>query len=194
MGLMSTTEDYLEADLPAMGQVPTTERGSMPFALLDGEPLVVLATHALADAGVELIDFNVDLADARDEHRALVLHDPLCPMTPPEFIREALATALSEGVVVVGVHPVTDTIKAVSDGVVGATVDREGLWAVTSPVVLPPEVVADLDAWPEADFTSLVTSLRERLEVRFLEAPALGRRVEDESSLTLLEALAAERA
>jgi hypothetical protein len=30
--------------------------------------------------------------------------------------------------------------------------------------------------------------------VRFLEAPALGRRVEDESSLVLLEALAAEEA
>jgi hypothetical protein len=53
-------------------------------------------------------------------------------------------------------------------------------------------VVAELDAWPDADdFTALVSWLRQRFEVRFLEAPALGRRVEDESSVALLEALAA---
>jgi 2-C-methyl-D-erythritol 4-phosphate cytidylyltransferase len=95
-------------------------------------------------------------------------------------------------VVVVGVQPVTDTIKSVHAGVVGETVDREGLWTVTSPVVLPPDVVAELDDWPDADdFTQLVGWLRERFEVRFLEAPALGRRVEDESAVALLEALAA---
>lgn len=177
---------------PAMGQVPTTGRGSMPFAMLDGEPLVALASFALEDSGVELVDFNVHLADVRDQHRPLVLHDPLCPLTPIAFLREALATALAEDVVVVGVQPVTDTIKTVEAGVVGGTVDREGLWAVTSPVVLPADVVAELDAWPDADdFTALVSWLRQRFEVRFLEAPALGRRVEDESSLALLEALAA---
>ncbi|HSE54768.1 MAG TPA: 2-C-methyl-D-erythritol 4-phosphate cytidylyltransferase, partial [Nocardioidaceae bacterium] len=115
-----------------------------------------------------------------------------CPLTPIAFLREALATAVAEDVVVVGVQPVTDTIKTVEEGVVGGTVDREGLWAVTSPVVLPADVVAELDAWPDADdFTALVSWLRQRFEVRFLEAPALGRRVEDESSLALLEALAA---
>lgn len=177
---------------PAMGQVPTTGRGSMPFAMLDGEPLVALASFALEDSGVELVDFNVHLADVRDQHRPLVLHDPLCPLTPIAFLREALATAVAEDVVVVGVQPVTDTIKTVEEGVVGGTVDREGLWAVTSPVVLPADVVAELDAWPDADdFTALVSWLRQRFEVRFLEAPALGRRVEDESSLALLEALAA---
>lgn len=177
---------------PAMGQVPTTGRGSMPFAMLDGEPLVALASFALEDSGVELVDFNVHLADVRDQHRPLVLHDPLCPLTPIAFLREALATAVADDVVVVGVQPVTDTIKTVEEGVVGGTVDREGLWAVTSPVVLPADVVAELDAWPDADdFTALVSWLRQRFEVRFLEAPALGRRVEDESSLALLEALAA---
>jgi len=177
---------------PAMGQVPTTGRGSMPFAMLDGEPLVALASFALEDSGVELVDFHVDLADVRDQHRPLVIHDPLCPLTPIAFLREALATAVAEDVVVVGVQPVTDTIKTVEAGVVGGTVDREGLWAVTSPVVLPADVVAELDAWPDADdFTALVSWLRQRFEVRFLEAPVLGRRVEDESSVALLEALAA---
>ena len=182
-----------DAPQRAMGQVPTTGRGSMPFATLDGEPLVVLASFALEDAGAELVDFNVELTELHDRQRPLVLHDPLCPLTPIAFLREAVALAVSEDVVVVGVQPVTDTIKTTRDGVVGETVDREGLWTLTSPVVLPASVVAGLDGWPEAeDFPGLVSTLRERYEVRFLEAPALGRRVEDESALALLEALAAE--
>lgn len=179
----------------AMGQVPTTGRGSMPFALLDGEPLVALASFALEDAGVELVEFHVDLARLRDRDRPLVVHDPLCPLTPADFIREAVELAVDEDVVVVGVQPVTDTIKRVDDGVVGDTVDREGLWTVTSPIVLPASVVMRLDGWPDVDdLAVLVERLRERRGVRFLEAPALGRRVDDESSLVLLGALAAEQA
>lgn len=186
-------DEHDDAPPRAMGQVPTTGRGSMPFATLDGEPLVVLASFALEDAGAELVDFNLELAEVHDRQRPLVLHDPLCPLTPIAFLREAVALAVSEDVVVVGGQPVTDTIKTTRDGVVGETVDREGLWTLTSPVVLPASVVAGLDGWPEADdFPGLVSTLRERYEVRFLEAPALGRRVEDESALALLEALAAE--
>lgn len=178
----------------AMGQVPTDGRGSMPFALLDGEPLVALASFALEDAGVELVEFHVDLANLDERDRPLVVHDPLCPLTPAGFLREAVEVAVREDVVVVGVHPVTDTIKSVASGVVGDTVDREELWTVTSPVVLPASVVARLDAWPDADdLVALVTRLREAADVRFLEAPPLGRRVDDESSLVLLEALAAEQ-
>jgi 2-C-methyl-D-erythritol 4-phosphate cytidylyltransferase len=173
-----------------MGQVPTTGRGSMPFTTLDGEPLVALASFALEDAGVELVDFDVELADLRDEHRPLVLHDPLCPRTPISFLREAVDTCVDEDVVVVGVHPVTDTIKSVRDGVVGETVDREGLWMLTSPVVLPASVVAGFGEWPDADdLTALVVRLRDLHEVRFLEAPALARRVADETDIELLEAL-----
>ncbi|HLN78435.1 MAG TPA: 2-C-methyl-D-erythritol 4-phosphate cytidylyltransferase [Nocardioidaceae bacterium] len=173
-----------------MGQVPTTGRGSMPFAMLNGEPLVALASFALEDAGAELVDFNVHLADLHDRHRPLVLHDPLCPLTPVDFLREAVEVAVDEDVVVVGVLPVTDTIKSVDSGVVGETVDREALWTLTSPVVLPAHVVSQLEGWPDADdFPALVALLRERFEVRFLEAPALGRRVEDESDVALLEVL-----
>lgn len=177
-----------------MGQVPTTGRGSMPFALLDGEPLVALASFALEDAGVDLVDWHVELADLLDRSRPLVIHDPLCPLTPVGFLREALTTAVAEDTVVVGVHPVTDTIKTVEQGLVGDTVDRETLWLVTSPVVLPARLVADLDVWPDTtDLPALVARLRRTVDVRFLQAPPLGRRVEDESALVLLAALAAER-
>ena len=179
-------------DVPPMGWVPTTGRGSLPFATLDGEPLVALASFALEDSGAELVDFDAELSEVGGG-RPLVLHDPLCPLTPISFLRRAVEVAQDEDVVVVGVQPVTDTIKATAAGVVGATVDREGLWSVTSPVVLPASLVDGLDEWPDADdFAALVERLRDRAQVRFLEAPALGRRVEDESAIALLEALAVE--
>lgn len=197
--MVSTSCHDPYADLPddvdpsarPLGQVPTTGRGSMPFATLDGEPLVALASFALEDAGAELLDFTTGFAAVRSSERPLVLHDPLCPLTPIPFLRKAIALAVEDDVVVVGVQPVTDTIKTAPGGVVGETVDRDALWTVTSPVVLPAAVVAELDDWPDTDdFTALVTRLREGVAVRFLESPALARRVEDESSLKLLEALA----
>jgi hypothetical protein len=175
----------------AMGQVPVTGRGSLPFLLLDGEPLVALASFALEDAGVELVDFDRDLADVSGLSRPLVIHDPLCPLTPTWFLQQAWETAVADDVVVVGVHAVTDTIKRAADGSVGDTVDRDSLWAVTSPVVLPASLLETLVAWPDADdLAALVGRLRERAEVRFLESPVLGRRIDDESSVVLLEALA----
>jgi 2-C-methyl-D-erythritol 4-phosphate cytidylyltransferase len=186
-----------DLDVPVLGWVPTTGRGSLPFALLHGEPLVVVASAALESAGAELVDFTTELAELADLEvpPVLVLHDPLCPLTPPAFLREAIALAAAEQVVVVGAHPVSDTIKRTESGVVGETVDREQLWALASPIVLPAPVLASLGGWPDADdVTALVEQLREQDEVRFLEAPALARRVEDESSLELLEALAADEA
>jgi len=192
---MSTT-DVLDPDHEpphAVGQIPTTGRGSMPFALLHGESLVAVAAWGAGEAGIELLDFDAAWAQVRERGEPLVLHDPLCPMTPVAFLREAVARAVDGDTVVVGVHPVTDTIKAVRDGRVGGTVDRDGLWTVTSPVVLPASVVAELEDWPDADdFAALVTGLRGRFPVEFLQAPVLGRRVEDESAVALLEALSAE--
>ena len=173
----------------AVGQVPVTGRGSLPFALLDGEALVAVASWTLEAAGVELLDFDVSWDAVRRLGRPLVIHDPLCPLTPPGFLREAVAAATDA--VVVGAQPVRDT-KSVHEGAVGETVDREALWAVTSPIVLPASVVAQLDDWPDTDdVTALVARLREQFSVSFLEAPALGRRVEDESAVALLADLAA---
>lgn len=176
----------------ALGQVPTTGRGSLPFALLAGQPLVLLASYALEDAGVELVDFDLPVADV-SPGLPVVIHDPLCPLTPVDFLREAVVRAVEEDRVVVGVQPVTDTIKSVSSGVVGETVDRDALWTVTSPVVLPASVVPTLTAWPD-DVVALVAELRARHDVIFLEAPSIGRRVDDDSSVRLLEALAANEA
>ncbi len=166
----------------------------MPFALMHGESLVAVASWALGEAGADLFDFDTPWSTVQAHETALVVHDLLCPGTPVAFLSEAVALSAEEDVVVVGVRPVTDTIKTVDDGVVGETVDRSALVTVTSPVVLPARVVAALDDWPElTDIAALVEELRGRFEVRMLEAPSAGRRVADASDLRLLEADASPR-
>ena len=173
----------------AVGVVPTDGRGSLPFALLHNEALVAVASWALGEAGVELLDFTAPWSEVVERGLPLVVHDPLCPGAPVSFLRAAVTESASSGAVVAGVRPVTDTVKQLDDGVVGQTVDRAALVAVASPVVLPPAVVAGLDDWPDLDdVPALVDRLREQYPVTFLEAPAEARRVADESDVRLLEA------
>ncbi|HEX7716206.1 MAG TPA: 2-C-methyl-D-erythritol 4-phosphate cytidylyltransferase [Marmoricola sp.] len=174
-----------------LGLVPWEGRGSLPFALVHGESLVAAATWALGEAGVDLFDASVTDEQVRRSGRALVLHDPLCPLTPVDFIAAAVALAEETGAVVVGCRPVTDTIKHASAGRLGETVDRTDLRAVTSPVVLPAGVLAGLDGVDAADFPALVARLAEHGPITWLEAPPLSRRVTDEADVADLEALSA---
>jgi 2-C-methyl-D-erythritol 4-phosphate cytidylyltransferase len=155
-----------------------------------GEPLVACAAWALGEAGVTLVDAGTPWSSLVVAEEPVVLHDPLCPMTPPELIAACVAAAV-DGSVVVGVRPVTDTVKQVEDGCLGGTVDRDALVQVVSPVVLPPGVVAGLDGLPTTDLAALVAELAERHAVTTLEAPPSARRVADEDDLRLLEALTA---
>ena len=135
---MDHFEDYPDQPVtPSLGGVVETDRGSLPFSLIHGEALVACASWALGDAGVTAVDLGTEWAGLVDSGEPFVLHDPLCPMTPASFIAACVARAVETGTVVVGVRPVTDTVKSVRDGAVGATVDRDGLRAVASPIVLP---------------------------------------------------------
>ena len=178
--------------------------GRLGEVLLHGVPLVSHARRGLRDAGVEVLatDSPWNSLVTRG-HRTvsgtrngecsstLVVHDPMCPLTPAAFISSLVDAALTSGAVQVGVRPVTDTIKSVAHDIVGRTVDRELLLAIASPVVLAPPVVAALPDWPDTDdFANLVRSLRELFPVQFVEVPAMGRRVEDLSAVRLLEAFA----
>ena len=165
------------------------DRGSLPFALVHGEPLVACAAWALGEAGVMLVDIGTPWSSLVASGEPVVLHDPLCPLTPPAFLAGCVAAAAAGGEVVVAVRPVTDTVKVVDGGYVGATVDRDGLHQVASPVVLPAEVVAALDGLPSPDLAVLVTSLAARFPVRQVEAPPEARRVGGQDDLRLLEAL-----
>lgn len=175
--------------VPALGTVVEADRGSLPFTLIHGEALVACAAWALGEAGVTPVDIGTEWEALVVSGEPVVLHDALCPMTPVSFLAACLADAVREDAVVVGVRPVTDTVKSVEDGVVGATVDRDSLVAVASPVVLPPSVVAALEGLPSTDFAALTTALRERFPVLMRQAPPEGRRVASADDVRLLEAL-----
>lgn len=181
--------------------VPVEGRGSLPFALWRGESLVAVASLALENGGVRLLDFNASWSAVCAAEAPLVVHDPLCPGTPVAFLSSVVSSVRPDGPVLAGVRPVTDTVKALAPAgsaggpaggpvdVVGETVDRSGLVSLASPVVLPASVVAALPDWPDlTDLPALVSSLAERFEVSFVEAPAEGRRIVDESDLRLLAA------
>ena len=152
------------------------------------------AAWALGESGVDLVDASVTWDGLVDSGKDVVLHDALCPMTPPAFIADCLAQARATGDAVVGVRPVTDTVKVVSDDRVGATLDRDDLVAITSPLVLPAGVVAQLGGWPATDLARAVADLAAAgHRVRMVEAPSEGRRVSTVEDVRLLEALTSAR-
>jgi 2-C-methyl-D-erythritol 4-phosphate cytidylyltransferase len=176
----------------AWGIVPTDGRGSLPFVLVHGESLVSTAAYALEAADVELLDPAADWAIVRAEGLPLVLHDPACPLTPVDFILRAVDQAVETGAVVAGCRPVTYTVKVLGGegaGTLGATVDREALVEITSPLVLPAAVVEAIDGVPAGAFADIVDLCRRHWPVQLLTAPPLGRRVRDAQDVTVLEAL-----
>ena len=186
----SVRDVWDEEGYAALGVVLEADRGSLPFALLHGEALVACAAWALGEAGFTQVDLGTPWEALAESGEPLVLHDSLCPMTPTDFLLSCVERAVDSGAVVVGVRPVTDTLKTVDAGdVVGGTVDRDGVLQVTSPVVLPAAVVAALDGLPTTDLAALVAHLAGRFPVVTAEAPPEGRRVADEQDVRLLEAL-----
>ena len=187
---------------PALGVVLDDDRGSLPYSLVHGEALVAAAAWALGEAGVTLVDATVEWAGFVEAAEPLVLHDSLCPLTPPDFIAACVRRAVWTDAVVVGVRAVTDTVKDLEPddaGVdpgsgqggawVGATVDRDALVTVCSPLVLPASRVAALDGLPTTDLAALVDLLAAGGEVIREAAPATARRVAGPDDVRLLEAL-----
>jgi hypothetical protein len=194
MGDHHDRDDYWDDARPLpLGVVLERDRGSLPFVLLHGEALVACAAWAMGEAGVQLLDLGTPWEDVVESGAPLVWHDSLCPMTPPEFLRSCIGRALADDVVVVGVLPVTDTVKEIVDGpdgpVVGATLDRDELVAVASPLVIPPAVLATLADWPSTDLVTAVTDLRRTGAVALVEAPLAARRVTSEDDVRALAAL-----
>jgi 2-C-methyl-D-erythritol 4-phosphate cytidylyltransferase len=182
----------IEVDVIALGRVVDEGRGSLPFALVHGEALVACATWALSEAGVLPLDARTSIEGVLDAELPLVLHDSLCPMTPPDFIAECVHRAVADGAVVVGVRPVTDTVKVLHGDTLGETVDREALARVVSPVVVPASRVAGaatLLSDPGIDLAALVDALRAGGPVVLLDAPPEAMRVSGPDDLRVLEAL-----
>ncbi len=148
------------------------------------------AAWALGESGVEIVDATVTWAGIVESGEDLVLHDALCPMTPPAFVAACLEQARASGDVVVGVRPVTDTVKVVTDGRVGETLDRDDLLAIASPLVLPAHVLARLDGRPVTDLAQAVADLAAAgHRVATVPAPSEGRRVSSVEDVRVLDAL-----
>jgi 2-C-methyl-D-erythritol 4-phosphate cytidylyltransferase len=182
-------------DVPrGLGLVLDEGRGALPYALIHGEALVACAAWALGESGVDLVDATVSWEGLVESGEDLVLHDALCPMTPPAFLAACLEHARTTGRPVVGTRPVTDTVKVVAAGgagpVVGETLDRDGLVAVASPLVVPAAVLATLAHRPSSDLARAVADLAAAGHVvETLEAPPEGRRVSSPDDVRLLDAL-----
>ena len=73
------------------------DRGALPYALIHGEALVVCAAWALGAAGVVPIDAGVDWEVLVESREPVVVHDALCPLTPPAFIAGLVRECLDTG-------------------------------------------------------------------------------------------------
>lgn len=66
------------------------------------------------------------------ESELLVIHDAVRPFITPQLVRAVIAEARRHGAATCGL-PVSETMKRVREGVVEATVEREGVWLVQTP-------------------------------------------------------------
>ena len=201
-----------------LGLVPLLGREPLALEPFGAGPLFLAAVQALYDAvsgpvyvvttpGVGRLSalhrsvnpsayVAVSVADARDllktaqaAQQSVLIHDPLCPIVSTSFLNELSARA-ENGEAVVAVRRVVDTIKSTADGAISATVDREAVRVVSSPVAAPAQRIlslGDLDTVLRGHDV-LVQALRKTGGVSFVGAPAAGRRVEDMSALDLIAA------
>jgi 2-C-methyl-D-erythritol 4-phosphate cytidylyltransferase len=164
-----------------------------------GVPLTVYAVAVLEEllgVPVQLVGPGSPLAatsllDLWSGADLVAVHDPMCPGLSASGLRRCLAAAES-GVAAIGVRPVTDTVKRVEDGWLGATLDRDSLSALTSPVVFSGRALGGPDARLQragelADLSVLVGALAPACTLRAVEVPSSGRRVHDAADLRLLE-------
>jgi 2-C-methyl-D-erythritol 4-phosphate cytidylyltransferase len=158
----------------------------------DHDRVVREVRHAGVRADVRAGSAWWDHLRSRDASAGLLVHDPLCPLTSAEFLRSVRTGAAARpDVSVLAYRPVTDTVKTVVDSRIKGTIDREGLAALVSPAVVAAGVLAEAvaadDRPPVDDFARLAAWLRDRGEVELVRAPSLARRVDDASSVNLLE-------
>ncbi|MCK4838983.1 MAG: 2-C-methyl-D-erythritol 4-phosphate cytidylyltransferase [Desulfobulbaceae bacterium] len=76
-------------------------------------------------AGLQSVPEGIDL---------VVVHDGVRPLVDPELVDACVLRAAATGAAMLAI-PVKDTLKSVTDDVVGATVDRQGLWQAQTPQV-----------------------------------------------------------
>jgi len=144
---------------------------------LSGDVTSLLVDHGGADDALRALTAAADV---------VVVSDPLCPLVPASFIStlvQTLSLRLGDGrdsPALIATRPVVDTLKRVDPaGLVAATVDRETVRAVLSPVVATGRRLNDIPDLTAAlsDPALLVRELQLAGEVELVSAPESARRV-----------------
>jgi 2-C-methyl-D-erythritol 4-phosphate cytidylyltransferase len=123
----------------------------------------------------------------------VLVHDPLCPLTPPEFLRSVVAAGAGAAPrPTMAFRPVTDTVKIADDSRIRGTVDRDTLAALSSPALLTRGLLERARAAgsgrpPLHEVTALLAWMRRHGEVELVRAPSMARRVDDESAVLVLQ-------
>jgi 2-C-methyl-D-erythritol 4-phosphate cytidylyltransferase len=147
----------------------------------------------VVDAAVSVVRVG-DVPAVIERTDVVLVHDPLCPLTPGAFLTSMVAHARA-GSSTVGVLPVTDTIKGADDSVITSTLDRSELRLLASPLVAVAEAVDLIRQEPDLvlDLPRLVRRLMADCPidgaVDFVPAPSVAARVSDRSDVELLQAV-----
>lgn len=153
------------ADIPKqllmLGGKTILERTLLPFVRCDAVDSVVLAvaeeiigiTNDLvrglgAEGNTTVIAGGAERQDSvwnglstlRGGYEVVMIHDAVRPFVTPRLIAECIETAARFGAVTV-TRPVTETVKAVADGIVVETLDRERLRITLTPQAFRTELL-----------------------------------------------------
>ena len=169
-----------------------TAAGRCPTRWSTASPLVAAASWALTTAGAELFDFASVRGGPGGRPGARGAR-PAVPADPVGFLEDAIEECEQTGAVVVGVRPVTDTMKEYDGPRLGATVDRDDLVCVTSPVVLPATVLASLEDLDTDDLAGLVAALSAAVPGAVPAGPVVGQEDRGEADLEVLAGLSRRR-
>jgi len=102
--------------------------------------------------------------------RIVLVHDAVRPFITRGLVDAVLAAARAEGAAICAL-PVAETVKRVREGVVEATIDRAGLWAVQTPQAFRAEILREAhdkarrDGVVGTDDAMLVERLGQRVRV-----------------------------
>jgi 2-C-methyl-D-erythritol 4-phosphate cytidylyltransferase len=186
--------------------LPVATAESLALAKVDGEPLLRRALASAVAAGLdpvvvtderaavlpalrdgELLFAVAELPSALPSSGPVLVHDPLSPFTPADFLQSMVVLA-HRGVNAVAVLPVTDTVKLVDGDVVRTTIDRSAVTVIASPLVGPAHLVLEaLDTVLELPELARRVGLGARLQL--VPAPITCGRVTEPSELDLLAAV-----
>jgi len=169
------------------------ETSGCDVVVVDAEPAAPGGAAAHASDEVRTVRPGLPLSRLAAGYDVVLVHDPLCPLVPARALSACLDAVGPDGAVV-GVLPVTDTVKRVEADVIISTVDRDSLRLLAAPVAFAASLVPALGRLlPRAhdlhDLVRLVGVLGDLATVVPVQVPARGRRVDDAEDVAVLECL-----